>query len=706
MSWLTVYTYASEPEVFLDTKNIYRLMRKLKIYRVSKNDLGNLDDLLKQIETWSTIQLGRYDELLRVARQREDQADFLNKSLIDSLPMASILGCFLQNILAASEFESKLKIEQAALFADDMGITGTQSSRYDEYKLLLGRFELQSYVTNALSSLPKNTIEDGFFALPAILLSLSRRPDTVGFELCGIDLLFRTVGMLPCWKSVAKAYPDWINWNRLDLSLAHHDSNIPSPLEVSRSVVAHYTALDQKKSARIRRAIYWGFCLLQQWNEHILDHLISWSHPDHAMTELIQMRAYTASTYHNAYALKGCPLSNHFQEAVHNPEKLVALLAQSNLVSPGNASKSVLINKIIGPNGKMFGVFTSRECRIIRNWIDGLSKQSKPTLSSGPKTEPVVFSVRLGDMTLGANPNNVRAAYCVLQGHVLAPKTRDFAVNYVRYWMKRAQTLPNQLPMVWSEDSLHMWLQSQHDRQNQQLSPINNVELPSLEQVISDTLKLAPLLLIDGAWLQGFSDIKFASSRVTGLLFKIYWDELGSGQYAMNHPKIYRDLLSEMGVQLPPTASMAFAFHPSLPEQSFWLPVLWLCLSKLPVTFLPEILGINLAIELSGIGNGYRHAGFCLKSYGFSTRFVDLHNSIDNIETGHSAWSIEAINQYMKAISKEDTDTLSTHWKRICCGFNAKSVLKGKIRKMRSPEQFNYATHQLLHYQQSLQEAF
>lgn len=703
MSWLTVYHYASKPEVFLDIKNIYRLMRKLKPYRVSNNVFENLDNLLNQIEAWSTAQSRRYDAAMA---SQQDQSDFVKKLLISSLPMASILGCFLQHVLAPSEFEHKLRLEQLTLFADDMGITGAQSSRYDEYKRLLGRFGLQSYVVNNLHSLSKKSIEDSFFALPAVLLALSRRPDAVSFELYGLDLLFRTIGILPCWKAVAEAYPNWINWNRLDMRLAHHQTDMHDPLAVSRSAVAHYAALDPKKAARMRRAMYWGFCLLQQWSDHILDQLRYWTDPVSAMTHLVQMRAHTASNYHHAYSLKGCPLSKYFQEAVHAPEKLVNLLAQSKLITPGNASKSVLLNKIIGKNGKMFGIFLPQEIHIIRRWIDWLPQKKTAHLLGTNKADPVVFSVSSGDMTLGIRPNDVREAYYILQGHVLAPKTRDFAIRYVQYWMKRAETFSNKLPVIWSEDSLHKWLQEQHDRQNKQL-PLNNSDaLPSLEEVIEDTLKLAPLLLIDGAWLQGFSHIQFASSRITSLLFKTYWDELGGGEYDMNHPKIYRELLYQMGIQLPPTGSMAFAYHERLPERSFWLPVLWLCLSKLPETFLPEILGINLAIELSGLGDGYRRASYFLKSYGLSTQFVDLHHSIDNIETGHSAWSVEAINEHMKTIPKEETDKLSTHWKRIRIGFNAKSVLAGKIKKARSRVPFDYATQQLIDYRQSLQEDF
>ncbi|GGU84581.1 iron-containing redox enzyme family protein [Lentzea flava] len=151
-------------------------------------------------------------------------------------------------------------------------------------------------------------------------------------------------------------------------------------------------------------------------------------------------------------------------------------------------------------------------------------------------------------------------------------------------------------------------------------------------------MQLAPLTLIDGAWLQGFTDYGHASSEHGYFLFEIYFDELGNGVPSLNHPLIYREVLGEMGVHLPDTDSPEFANWPGFRDGSFALPVYWLSIGRLPQTFLPEIFGLNLAMELSGVDGSYQRASIALKHHGFSTRFVDIHNTIDNVASGHSAW--------------------------------------------------------------------
>src|SRR6185503_16242456 len=153
-----------------------------------------------------------------------------------------------------------------------------------------------------------------------------------------------------------------------------------------------------------------------------------------------------------------------------------------------------------------------------------------------------------------------------------------------------------------------------------------------------------------GSWLQGFTDYELASSEIGHSLFAIYWDELGNGEASLNHPRIYREVLRGMGVDLPPTASPEFARWTGFRDASFELPVYWLCVGRFPRTFLPEVLGLNLAMELSGVGGTYRRARLALKAYGFSTRFVDIHNTIDNVATGHSAWAADAVDSLMAAL--------------------------------------------------------
>ncbi|MCF3137340.1 iron-containing redox enzyme family protein, partial [Streptomyces olivochromogenes] len=276
----------------------------------------------------------------------------------------------------------------------------------------------------------------------------------------------------------------------------------------------------------------------------------------------------------------------------------------------------------------------------------------------------------------GRTPSGVREAYHLLMRRTDTPALREWAKRYVAGWLARsgygmdARTMP--LPERWGREGLRPWLQAQHDRHGAEFEENAEVPLPSREAVVDDTVQTAPLTLIDGSWLQGFTDYEQASSEIGHSLFETYWDELGNGEPKLNHPLIYRDVLREMDVDLPPTASAEFAHWPGFRDESFALPVYWLCVGRFPRTFLPEVLGLNLAMELSGVGGTYRRARLALKAHGFSTRFVDIHNTIDNVATGHSAWAADAVDTLMAALpetpgpgGREET------WQRVRVGYRS-----------------------------------
>lgn len=138
-----------------------------------------------------------------------------------------------------------------------------------------------------------------------------------------------------------------------------------------------------------------------------------------------------------------------------------------------------------------------------------------------------------------------------------------------------------------------------------------------------------------------------------------------------------------MDVHLAPTGSWQFASDTRIKDDSFRLPVYWLCLGKLPLTFMPEVLGMNLAMELSGVGDGYRDARHFLAAHGFSTQFVDLHNTIDNVSTGHSAWAADAIDKYMAGLLLyRDDGFAATQWQRIRMGYASLSSVPGSGRRL------------------------
>ncbi|HEX8767325.1 MAG TPA: iron-containing redox enzyme family protein, partial [Jatrophihabitans sp.] len=394
----------------------------------------------------------------------------------------------------------------------------------------------------------------------------------------------------------------------------------------------------------------------------------------------------------------------------------------SKLVKPGNSARSLLVNGLVGVRGPMFRIFSPEDLAVARRWIDHLAPTGtaaeqptaeqqtveqptaeQQTVDQPPAEQPVPEPLSYPtpgqpppvNPQQGDSPTDLRQAYFLLQGRALEPRTRSFALDYVRHWLdlseKSLDKSGNSLPRDWTPEGLRPWLLSQHDKHDQEFAAADEA-LPDRDAVIDSALQLAPLTLIDGSWLQGFTDLHLASSRVGAPLFQTYWDELGNGRLALNHPKIYRDGLADMGVRLAPTASYEFASDPRLREESLRLPVYWLCLGKLPVTFLPEILGMNLAMELSGVGGSYRSARRFLEHYGFSTRFVDIHNTIDNVSTGHSAWAADAIDSHLRThLSRSGPDRLAAEWHRVRVGYESLAPQQPKrgglaaLRRSREP---------------------
>ncbi|NUR40593.1 MAG: iron-containing redox enzyme family protein, partial [Streptomyces sp.] len=249
-----------------------------------------------------------------------------------------------------------------------------------------------------------------------------------------------------------------------------------------------------------------------------------------------------------------------------------------------------------------------------------------------------------------------------------------FAHAYATRWLARSRYALNRpakgaLPERWDrENGLRPWLARAHDQHAEGFDE-EQVALPSRDELIDSTLQLAPLIMIDGGWLQGFTDYRLAASRAGHFLFRTYWDELGNGEPELNHPRIYRALLRQMGIDLPPTASPEFIAWPQLRDEAFAMPVFWLSVSRFPEEFMPEILGLNLAMELSGVGGSYRDARVALRHHGFSTQFVDLHNTIDNVATGHSAWAADAIDSHLNELpARPGPGGEAEVWERVRIG--------------------------------------
>lgn len=682
MNWRQVYLTASNPEAYFEESDISKWMAALAGPISHGGPLAAMS--LQELGSWRRLEEEAFQEVSGEALQQLGRERAAHALLLHSSPLALVLGCWLQGMSAPGVFEDARHLNWLALLADDLGVGRRHGSRSDAFRMLLQRFNhpLQ-YLTPG--SLPYEVgIEDAMFALPAVLLAMSRRSDVFHTELCAVDFVIRGLGLLPCWSMLSKVHPHSIDWMRLDMSRSGDKAIVADPHATSLALVQSCRNLGNAQAAVLDATTHWAFRALQDWSGGLRSLCSRAAGAPQAMAELLRQRSREAGVYHSGQSLEGCPLSAHLRAAARNPKPVLDVLSRSRYVRPGNAARSPLVNGLVSARGPMFRVFSPHELKMMGEWIDGLSGAASPTDSPpaapglGASSGPSQPSSWPDNASAGARPDSLRSAYYMLQGRALAPATRAFAVGYVRRWLRaasRARTSSDRaLPCSWAGGTLQPWLLRQHDLHGKAFdeSDRHAGSMPCREEVIESTLQLAPLILIDGAWLQGFTDVSLATSDVGTSLFEIYWDELGNGSIELNHPTIYRRLLRSMGVHLAPTGSWDFAKDSRLRDESFRLPVLWLCLGKLPRTFHAEVLGMNLAMELSGVGDGYREARRFLAYHGFSTQFVDLHNTIDNVATGHSAWAAVAIDKHMNAVAAcGNARAVAQEWQRVRLGYAA-----------------------------------
>lgn len=679
--WRQFYRSVSNPESFLGDVSVRRLMG---LAAPGEAGTGSLAGLRAQIEHWRDEQAQVYRELASQAAELGSQKEFTEALLVHSAPLASVLGCWLQGMSAPGVFEDSAQLKLMELLAHDVGVGRPLASRADHFKSLLVQAGLTAYAVSPfeLSTLPD--LPDELFELPALLQAVSRRSDAFGDTLCGIDYAWRVLGLGPWWAALDAQQLDT---RRLDLNQLDGSAD-GSALELSQWVCEQVAGQGGIRRLQLEAGAQWLFAALQSFNERLLVHCRAAVSPERLMGRMIQRMARAGAVYHQDYKMEGRSLAQWLREAQVDPVPLLEMLSRSRLIVPGNADKSLLVNTLVAPNGRMFRIFSEADLNVIRKWIDGLSgpiQSTEAVAAAAPSQTAGVVPQALGQdpQEQGQWPKSLRDAYFVLQGRALGPRTQAFAEAYVKRWLEQSRrSLRNSertLPEAWNVGVLREWLLDKHDRHGQEFEESDPAAMPSREEIVDSTLQLAPLTLIDGAWLQGFTDLGLASSHVGYALFQTYWDELGNGSYALNHPKIYRDGLRQMGLELAPTGAREFAEDPRLREASFRLPVYWLCLGKMPVTFMPEILGMNLAMELSGVGGSYRSARRFLRHYGFSTAFVDLHNTIDNVTTGHSAWAVDAIDAYMRQIAATTPAELEAHWQRVRVGYESLAPMPDRL---------------------------
>ncbi|EGS6761207.1 iron-containing redox enzyme family protein [Vibrio parahaemolyticus] len=376
----------------------------------------------------------------------------------------------------------------------------------------------------------------------------------------------------------------------------------------------------------------------------------------------------------------GC---THLDNALREDRKaLIKALADSRFIRRGNPSKSHLINNLIKFKGPMFRVFDKEQIETITHWIETIDEEKNdhtPALMSDAFPEKIRFQSFAPNASTKIASRDLLFKLTNIENHI---DVEHDARRFVRDWLYRSfEQLDEGIPLFgesYSHQSFDNWFDHHVTEQSQSYVPEEVTK--SREDVIDEAIQIYPMIMVDGGWLQRWGCIGFGDTKIGKILFDTFSDEVGNGEVQLHHANVYRELLNSMGVDIPEYGSRAYCEWEGFDDSAFLVPCYWLSIALFPREFLPETLGLNLAMELSGVGGGYMTARDELRYYGFSSLFVDLHNTIDNAASGHSAMAKNSIKMYMEETALNKNIDMDLIWKRVQAGY--RSLIPPKRRKL------------------------
>lgn len=323
---------------------------------------------------------------------------------------------------------------------------------------------------------------------------------------------------------------------------------------------------------------------------------------------------------------------------------------------------------------------SSRRTELIRRVHlkdENSTAESQPEKTAG-KQRPWSGLARLGGSILHPRSISVRELFNRLINDELSGEIQECARARTRGILARARRAGarkgflGERDFVYSPQGFAGRIARHHRREVARHAPSEPPPRLSRETYAWGIRQFAPAILADGCWLQHFGEAARQDSRLHRLLFRIYAEELGDGRARWNHPAVFRNLLEDLKIYLPPATSPEFARHPSLLDSAFDLPAYLLAISKFPQDYLPEIIGLNLAIELSGLGAGYLRLAEELKYWKIDPLIVTLHLSIDNLAGGHAAMAAESVQIHLEDVRLSGGEqAMGCAWERVLSGYHS-----------------------------------
>ena len=642
----------------------------------------NLADLLKNAETTRSYPLPE---------------TAINDCLVQYAPIYFTEPSWLATITQTVTSQSPLAIDLMAMYlrltAGNQSIANSREI-YHAYLLSSG-IELPALHTLAFAK--QSDIGDEVFDFAAIQLALAQFPRVFFPEILGFTLSYCQSQSL-----LEQFFPDADNL-KLPGFLTSRSDRRKQELTHIAAIIKPYLGEFSKQADDLWRRIQTGFWLHQQQLEYcdhrINTHLHTILSPRQAVEKLLSTLIPHAIGHHGKIRLGSKTIDDWFKETPFKSVNFLATLLHSPYVDRDKPENSKLL-KLFEFSGPMFGVLDDSGKAILKNW---LLSELNPALTQGKKHKSANYKVGLKSITNNPAPQlavtevqqdvndlaqdnyaklSNRELYHYLVNNDLYPEvlpTAKHKVNRVLAWAK----FFNRLPFCqYSHKAFDGYIKSIYQHEVDTYKPLNKKPKLSKSAYVWGIEQFAPTILTDGSWLQSIQQLDYYSSHTIGaLLHKIYEDETGNGILTQNHPHIYQALLTSLAIKLPPIYDKNFTNNPGFIGSAFDIPVYLMAISKFPSAFLPELLGLNMAIEISGLGRVYLRLSEDLKFWGINPAIVDVHTSIDNLSSGHSALAIKAIQTYLDEVSAcYGEQIMQDHWRRIYSGYCSLQTVSNRFK--------------------------
>jgi hypothetical protein len=461
----------------------------------------------------------------------------------------------------------------------------------------------------------------------------------------------------------------------------------------------------RNEGSRVRK----GFALYRKHESAYLDDLQTFADkpmsPAEKVASLFRRKLGFTRGCHAGVDVGGRGLEDWFAETPFDATGFLDAFASSNYAKGEKGGR--LFDRINQFGGPMFGVFDKAEMESIDAWLDGVDNSGKTMALDCPSAQNAARADRArkaipamarpvdkararngsGHWVASHRPipplaltffnhTDHRSLFNLLINQDAQAKTQAAAGQRVEQVLACARSALRRngpldtLFLDYSPEGFARRIVQAHEAEMAKFKPFQAPPTLRREEYVWGIRQFAPAILVDGCWLQHMGEAANQGRRTQRLLYRIYAEELGGGKLDWNHPKIYRDLLEALGIDLPAAETWGFARHRGFLDAAFDLPSYLLAISQFPKTYFPELLGLNLAIELSGLGGGYRRLAEELRYWDINPLIVTLHQSIDNLAGGHAAMACEAVQSYMGEIScLGGIALMEENWRRIGSGY-------------------------------------